>query len=187
MSGRVVHQPLQLHQTGCGCVGAVPHLRVHFMHHLRDGGGVHVVQVGAALAHLLVLLHGALHRGCHELELVEQLHNLQRVVARTARDAEHARLAATRPRRVRHSGGAQPRLSSSDPTCRKPFLFHPPLADNPPPRAKGGLPRPRSSGGAPHLRQSLRVVQLRVGHRVHHREPLLDAGAALVKVETRHA
>jgi hypothetical protein len=60
-------------------VGA--HLRVHLVHHLRDGGRVHVVQIGAALAHLLVLLHGALHGGCHQLKLVEQLHDLQWVVA----------------------------------------------------------------------------------------------------------
>jgi hypothetical protein len=40
-------------------------------------GGAH-----AALAHLLVLLHRLLHGGLHELELLEQLHDLLRVKVR---------------------------------------------------------------------------------------------------------
>merc|ERR1719335_1677792 len=38
------------------------HLRVHLVHHLRHGGGVHVVQILPRLAHLFVLLYGLLHR-----------------------------------------------------------------------------------------------------------------------------
>mmetsp|Transcript_20872 Transcript_20872/g.49439 ORF Transcript_20872/g.49439 Transcript_20872/m.49439 type:complete len:240 (-) Transcript_20872:864-1583(-) len=67
------------------------HLRVHLVHHLRHRRRVHVVQVHAALAHLLVLLHRLLHGGLHELELLEQLHHLVRVVAAAAGDAKDAR------------------------------------------------------------------------------------------------
>mmetsp|Transcript_6520 Transcript_6520/g.21600 ORF Transcript_6520/g.21600 Transcript_6520/m.21600 type:complete len:365 (+) Transcript_6520:137-1231(+) len=68
------------------------HLRVHLVHHLCHSGGVHVVQILPRLAHLFVLLDGLLHRGRHQLELVEQLDHLERVVPRSAGDAEHARL-----------------------------------------------------------------------------------------------